>query len=163
MISAQHPVLAVVDRGPEDTVIWHVQTDPAAASVLSGAWIVEGGDRGLLAGAHVVDSAGQVEAIIASVQSEVEALRAAAKKAKEKTPSLTVPRFDDLAVVEPAELAETFHGDPRAEQAWSLAVSLAEVVEYWHTLESSRKMRTYLVDEFGVDIRPVPVTPGEAP
>ena len=40
-MSESRPILAVTDRRPEHTVIWHVQTDPGAAAVLSGAWLAD--------------------------------------------------------------------------------------------------------------------------
>lgn len=70
---AQHPMIAVVDSpaeaDPSPTVVWHVQTDPAAtsfAAILSGAWLVseDAGDvpparlPGLLRGAAVLRSDG---------------------------------------------------------------------------------------------------------
>lgn len=157
MRNSQHPVLAVVDRGDNDTVIWHVQTDPAAASVLSGAWIVTDDARGLLDEVRVVDSFPQLDAIADAVEADVDTLRRAARKAKADNPSLTLPRFDDLDRPSPADVAGTFHGEPRAEKAWSLAVGLAEIVGYWHNLESARRQRAYLADEFGREVRPLPV------
>ncbi|AIG63423.1 hypothetical protein CATYP_00435 [Corynebacterium atypicum] len=65
---ATHPVIAVVDKQPDATVVWHVQTDPEAtsfAAIMSGAWVLSAaaGDvepgrmEDLLRGTFVVRSA----------------------------------------------------------------------------------------------------------
>lgn len=152
-----HPVIAVVDKRPETTVIWHVQTDPGSPGVLSGAWITA--EVGTLLDATVQLPVGSaaLDELAQRVEAEVDKARAVAKSAKEATPSITLPRFDDLVRPDISTLAENYHGEPEARDAWAVAVAAAEIVEYWHGFESARKMRRYLADEFGPDIRPLPI------
>lgn len=152
MENSPHPVLAVVDRGAKDTVIWHVQSDPAAAAILSGAWIVTD-DKGLLTDVHVVE----VAALVDAVTDAVAELRAAAKEAKAQNSALKLPRFEALELPDLEALQETFHGEERAKDAWTQAITLAEIVDYWHGVESARRMRKYLVDAFGSEVRPIPL------
>ncbi|AWB81026.1 hypothetical protein C3B44_00565 [Corynebacterium yudongzhengii] len=153
---SEHAVVAVVDKSDDDTVCWHVQTDPEAPSLMSGAWIVADAAE-LTAHAFVVEQPDTVAEIAQLVAEEVAKVREAAKQAKKERPQITLPRFDAPPHPDPEEIAETFHGEQRARQAWAMAVALAEIVEYWHSFESSRKQRSYLAERFGSEIRPLPL------
>lgn len=154
--------LAVVDKKPEGTVIWHVQTDHIATGILTGAWIATDEQAAtLLDGTTVVNLDGTgdttLEGIRAALEADVATLKAAAKRAKAANSSLVVPRFDALPDTDPAELADGFHGEDIARDAWTYATALAELVEYFQQIESQRKSRKYLVEEFGEDTRPMPL------
>lgn len=152
-----HAAAAVVDKRAGATVIWHVQTDPDSATGLSGAWIVGEEDHGLLDGAVPVPvGSAALEDLADAIDADVAALRASARAAKEANPALTLPRFDALERPDLSAIAATFRGEEIARDAWSHAVALSEIIEYWHTLESARRLRKYLVDEYGQDVRPLP-------
>lgn len=158
-MSKEFPVLAVTDRKPEHTVIWHVQTDPDAAAVLSGAWLADDSQaQTLLTDAVELAVGGDaLERIHGAIVEELAALRAAAKAAKAEKPSLTVPRFDSPEKPEPATLLEGYHGAEGAGEAWAHAVSAAQLVDAWRNIESQRRSRTYLAEEFGAQQRPLPL------
>ena len=152
--------IAVVDKHDDATIIWHVQTDPNGAGVLTGAWITDDKQQAasLLRDAHELLVGGDgLERIHQAIQDDITQLKAAAKTAKEANPSLTAPRFEVPAEPDVEKQAEAFRGEEIAREAWAHAVCAARLVEAWHSLESQRRMRKYLAEEFGADIRPLPV------
>lgn len=162
-----HPVIAVVDKQGERTAVWHVQTDPdapAASGMLSGAWLLGPGEvdasrlADLTVGTHVLPTDGEgLRRIREAVESELTGLKAAAKAAKEANPQLTLPRFDTPADPDLGQLAEAYHGEPAGQTAWVHAMAVAELVEAWHTIESQRRSRKYLQEQFGAQTRPLPL------
>lgn len=152
-----YPVLAVVDKQSEQSIIWHVQTDPKAPANLSGAWIVE--DESSLLEATTVVRVGTdaVAKLATAIDDDVAGLQAAAVAAKKENSSITLPRFPQLEHPDLAAIAETFHGEEIAREAWAHAVALAEIVDYWHELETARRLRKYLVEDYGEDVRPLPL------
>lgn len=152
-----YPVLAVVDKRPGNSVIWHVQTDPDSPGILTGAWITADEGSLLDEAVHLTVGSTDLEKLADAVEAEVAKVRSSAQAAKKATPSITLPRFDDLPRPDVAEIAQTYHGEPEAREAWAMAVAAAEIVEYWHGFEAARKMRRYLADEYGPDVRPLPI------
>ncbi len=173
MSAAQHPVIAVVDTPGDTTVVWHVQTDPDTASgTLAGAWLVGPDDvdparfDDLLVDTLVLpvgdtDVGGRevvsLRGIADAMTRAVDEIKARAKAEKEANKTLTLPRLDAVALGDPAELAENFHGEEIGRAAWSTATALAELIGQWHTIESQRRSRKYLQEAFGADIRPLPL------
>lgn len=175
-MSAVYPVIAVVDKqDAERTVVWQVQTSPegpAASGMLSGAWIFGPGevDPGRLpdllhdtvvlpvgettADWHPVTSLEQVSAGIAKAVAEIKEVAQAAKAANK---SLQLPRLDAVTEPDPGEIAENFHGEESARQAWAMATALGGLIEQWHTIEGQRRSRKYLQETFGSEIRALPV------
>lgn len=152
-----YPVIAVVDKRRDADVVWHVHTAPDAPGTLTGAWITDDGEP-LLHGTVVLEvGSDQLDRMVAAVEQSVDELRARARNAKLASPSITLPRFDDLDRPDVAEIAETYHGEAAARDAWAHAVAVAQVVEYWHGVESARKMRKYLVDKGTAEARPIPL------
>lgn len=151
-----YPVLAVVDTRPETTVIWHVQTSPDAPGALTGAWIIAQPGSLLDGAVQLSVGSGQLERLAVAVEADVSAVRASARAAKDAAPSITLPRFEDLVRPDVEKIAQTYHGEPVARDAWAHAVAAAEIVSYWHVFESARKMRKYLADEYGAEARPLP-------
>lgn len=168
-----HPVVAVVDKRAGATVLWHVQTAPdAPAGLLSGAWILSGDDvdperlADLLRdtvvlpvgetdpGGHPATSLGRVHE---AVGEEMARLRAHGKAQQETNKSLKLPRFDALVAPDTVELAESFRGEESAREAWSHATALADLVEQWHGVEAQRRSRKYLQEQFGAEVRPLPL------
>ena len=162
-----HPVIVVVDRQGETTVVWQVQTSPGSPSgIMSGAWLLGPGEvdparlTDLTAEAHVLDVDGDGEAlrvIWAGVEKRLTEYRAAAKAAKEANPQLTLPRFDAPQPVDLGRLTTAYHGEPAAQRAWTYATALAELVEGWHTIESQRRSRKYLQERYGAETLPLPL------
>lgn len=162
-----HPVIAVVDRQGETTVVWQVQTSPDSPSgIMSGAWLLGPGEvdparlADLTAGTHVLDVDGDgagLGAIRAGVEKRLAEYRSTAKAAKEANPQLTLPRFDAPETVDLEQIAAAYHGEPAAQRAWAYATALAELVEAWHTIESQRRSRKYLQEKFGPDTLPLPL------
>lgn len=160
-----HPVIAVVDRQGATTAVWHVQTAPdAPAGVLSGAWLLGEGEvdparlDDLTAGAYVLEAGGDgLERIGGGVEKQRRAYQAAAKAAKEANPQLTLPRFDAPPTPDVEQLAAAYHGAPEGRLAWAYAMAAAELVAAWHTLESQRRSRKYLQEQFGAETRPLPL------
>ena len=140
-----HRVIAVVDEQDEVTVVWHVQTSPdapSASGILSGAWLLGAGEvdpgrlADLTADAHVVHTGTDgLERIRRGVVTQLAEYRAAAK----------------------AALAEAYHGAPEGRLAWAYATAAAELVEAWHTIESQRRSRKYLQEQYGAQVLPLPV------
>lgn len=158
-MSDQYPVLAVTDRRPEHTVIWHVQTDPAAAAVLSGAWLADAAQTATLLTDAVELEVG-TDALVRlhqAIVTDLAQLRAAATAAKKEKPSLTVPRFETPEAPDPASLLENYHGEEGAGEAWAHAVAAAQLLEAWRSIESQRRSRAYLAEEFGAGLRPLPL------
>lgn len=175
-MSAAYPVIAVVDKqGEERTVVWQVQTSPdgpAASGMLSGAWIFGPGEvdparladllRGALvlpvgataAGEHPATSLSQISTGIAAAVAEI---KEAAKAAKAENKNLQLPRLDVVSEPDPVEIAENYHGEESARQAWATATALGGLVEQWHTIEGQRRSRKYLQEAFGAEIRALPV------
>lgn len=152
--------IAVVDKQDDATIIWHVQTDPNAAGVLTGAWITDNDEDtdNLLHGTDQLAVGGDgLQRIHRAIQDDIAQLKAAAKAAKEANPSLTAPRFEQPGEPDVEKQAEAFRGEETARNAWAHAVCAAQLVEAWHALESQRRVRKYLTEEFGVDVRPLPV------
>ncbi|MDR7330741.1 hypothetical protein [Corynebacterium guangdongense] len=158
-MSESRPILAVTDRRPEHTVIWHVQTDPGAAAVLSGAWLADAEQtETLLTGAvELPVGSDALTRIHEAIVADLTRLRAAAKAAKEAKPSLTVPRFEAPETPDPASLLDSYHGEEGAGEAWAHAVATAQLVDAWRAIESQRRSRAYLVEEFGAEQRPLPL------
>ena len=149
-----YPTVSVVDvisaegaNGAPDgerLVVWHVQTAPdAAADALSGAWIFGDGTGHSIAQAADVVSG---------------------------TVMLPTPGTSDHAVLEQLGVDKQISVDAvikamEAELkrykvvAWAYATAVAELVEQWNAIESQRKTRKYLQEEFGADVRPLPVAP----
>jgi hypothetical protein len=162
-----HPVIAVVDRQGEMTVVWQVQTSPGSPSgIMSGAWLLGPGEidparlGDLTAGTHVldVDEDGEgLGAIRAGVEKRLAEYKAAAKAAKEANPQLTLPRFDAPEAADLTQLATAYHGEPAGQRAWTYATALAELVEAWHTIESQRRSRKYLQEQYGAETLPLPL------
>lgn len=162
-----HRVIAVVDEQDEVTAVWHVQTSPdapSASGILSGAWLLGVGEvdpgrlADLTADAHVVHTGTDgLERIRRGVVTQLAEYRAAAKAAKEASPQLTLPRFEEPGEVDVEKLAEAYHGAPEGRLAWAYATAAAELVEAWHTIESQRRSRKYLQEQYGVQVLPLPV------
>lgn len=162
-----HPVIVVVDRQGETTVVWQVQTSPDSPSgIMSGAWLLGPGEvdparlADLAAGAHVLDvdeDGAALRAIRAGVEKRLAEYKAAAKAAKEANPQLTLPRFDAPEPVDLEQLATAYHGEPAGQKAWTYATALAELVEAWHTIESQRRSRKYLQERYGAQTLPLPL------
>ncbi|MCS5478222.1 DUF6218 family protein [Corynebacterium sp. YIM 101645] len=162
-----HPVIAVVDRQEETTVVWQVQTAPDSPSgIMSGAWLLGPGEvdparmADLTAGAHVLDVDGDGEALRAirvGVEKRLAEYKAAAKTAKEANPQLTLPRFDAPETVDLEQIATAYHGEPTGQRAWTYATALTELVEAWHTIESQRRSRKYLQERYGAEALPLPL------
>ena len=162
-----HRVIAVVDEQDEVTAVWHVQTSPdapSASGILSGAWLLGAGEvdpgrlADLTADAHVVHTGTDgLERIRRGVVRQLTEYRAAAKAAKEANPQLTLPRFEEPGEVDVEKLAESYHGAPEVRLAWAYATSAAELVEAWHTIESQRRSRKYLQEQYGAQVLPLPV------
>lgn len=160
-----HPVIAVVDKHEGATVVWHVQTEPDPPSgALSGAWILGEGEvdparlPDLLAGAVELDAHGSGLAdIAAAIAASLAQTRAFARAAVAADKKLTAPRFDAPVDVDVEKLSAAFHGEDIARHAWATATALAELVEYWHTLERQRRGRKYLQEEYGSAVRPLPL------
>ena len=162
-----HRVIAVVDKQEDITAVWHVQTSPDApssAGALSGAWLLGADDvdpgrlADLTAGAHVLHTGTDgLERIRAGIEKHLAEIRAAATAAKKAHPQLTLPRLEAPAPVGVETLAETYHGDPAGRTAWAYATAAAELVEAWHALESQRRSRRYLQEQFGTQTRPLPL------
>lgn len=160
-------VIAVVDEQDDITVVWHVQTSPdapSASGILSGAWLLGAGEvdpdrlADLTADALVVHTGSDgLERIRRGVVRQLTEYRAAAKAAKEANPQLTLPRFEEPGEVDVEKLAESYHGAPEGRLAWAYATSAAELVEAWHTIESQRRSRKYLQEQFGAQVLPLPV------
>jgi len=165
----RHPVIAVVDRQDATTAVWHVQTSPdapSASGILSGAWLLGPADvdpgrlADLTAGTHVLETGGEgLEEIRRGVKKQLAGYRAAAKAAKEANPQLTLPRFEAPPTPDVGQLAEAYHGAPEGRVAWAHAMAAAELVESWHTIESQRRSRKYLQEQFGAETRPLPLEP----
>lgn len=152
--------IAVVDKQDDATIIWHVQTDPNAAGVLTGAWITENDTDtdSLLRGTDQLPVGGDgLERIHRAIKDDIAQLKAAAKAAKEANPTLTAPRFEQPGEPDVGKQTEAFRGEDVARDAWAHAVCAAQLVEAWHTLESQRRVRKYLTEEFGADVRPLPL------
>ncbi|AGS33710.1 hypothetical protein B841_01135 [Corynebacterium maris DSM 45190] len=152
--------IAVVDKQDDATIIWHVQTDPNGAGVLTGAWITEDADDmdNLLSGTDQLPVGGDgLERIHQAIKDDIARLKTAAKAAKEANPSLTAPRFEVPGEPDVEKQADAFRGEEIARETWAHAVCAARLVEAWHSLESQRRVRKYLTEEFGADIRPLPV------
>lgn len=164
-----HRVIAVVDKQEAATVVWHVQTDPAApAGVLSGAWVVGEGEvqaerlPDLLRDAVILSVAGEesqasLQQIHAGMTAALAQVRAHAKAEKEAGRNGDLPRFESLVLPDPEELKAGFHGTELAAAAWAHATALADLVEQWHTIESQRRSRKYLQEAFGAEVRPLPM------
>lgn len=156
--------LAVVDKQDETTVVWHVQTDPDAAAILTGAWLSEEpaslleGTVQIPVGDTLVDARStSLDAIYHAILADIEALKKAAAREKESNPSLTLPRFEAPAEPDVAAQAEAFRGEDIAREAWAHAVCAAQLVDSWHAIESKRKLRKYLAAEFGSTVRELPL------
>lgn len=157
----EYPVLGVVDKRGEQTVIWHVQTDPGAPAKLSGSWIAD--DESLLDATYPIEvGSDAIERIADAVDADVKGLRAAAAAAKEANPAIKLPRFPALERPDLETIKGTFHGEEIARDAWAHAVALAEITDYWHSLETARRLRKYLVDGYGDEIRPLPLGQDDA-
>ena len=160
-------VIAVVDEQDDITVVWHVQTSPdapSASGILSGAWLLGAGEvdpdrlADLTADALVVHTGSDgLERIRRGVVRQLTEYRAAAKAAKEANPQLTLPRFEEPGEVDVEKLAESYHGAPEGRLAWAYATSAAELVEAWHTMESQRRSRKFLQEQYGAQVLPLPV------
>ncbi|AGF71274.1 hypothetical protein [Corynebacterium halotolerans] len=173
MSGQRHAVIAVVDRGTDVTVVWHVQTDPdAPTGALSGAWILGPDDvdpqrlDDLLADTVVLPVGDadvgkrpttSLPAIADAMSHAVDEVKARAKAAKEANKSLTLPRLDAVELSDPDELAENFQGEEVGRAAWSTATALAELIEQWHTIEGQRRSRKHLQEAFGAEVRPLPL------
>ena len=152
--------IAVVDKQDDATIIWHVQTNPNGAGVLTGAWITDDDEQAdsLLRDADELPvGGGGLERIHQAIKDDIARLKAAAKAAKEANPSLTAPRFEAPGEPDVEKQADAFRGEEIARETWAHAVCAARLVEAWHSLESQRRVRKYLTEEFGADIRPLPV------
>ena len=167
----------------ERLVVWHVQTAPdAAADALSGAWIFGDGTGHSIAQAadvvsgtvmlstpgtsdHAVleqlgvDKQISVDAVIKAMEAELKRYKVVAIEAKKNNPQLTLPRFEAIRTPDLDDITAGFHGEPEARDAWAYATAVAELVEQWNAIESQRKTRKYLQEEFGADVRPLPVAP----
>ncbi|QGU03513.1 hypothetical protein [Corynebacterium comes] len=160
-------VIAVVDKQGEMTAVWHVQTSPdapAASGLLSGAWLLGPGEidryrlADLTADAHVLDTDGDgLRVIREGIEKQLAEFKAAAKAAKEANPQLTLPRFDAPETVDLDVLATAYHGEPAGQRAWAYATAVAELVEAWHIIESQRRSRKYLQEQFGAEALPLPL------
>lgn len=162
-------VLAVVDKQDDTVVVWHVQTSadgPSASGILSGAWILGDGEvdparlDDLLTDATVLPTDGDgltLEQIRQAIDDALAEITAAATAAKEANASLTLPRFTAPEQPDPAALAEAYRGEPVGRTAWTWAMAAADLVEAWHTIEGQRRSRKYLQEQFGAEIRPLPL------
>lgn len=164
-----HRVIAVVDKQQTATVVWHVQTDPAApAGVLSGAWVVGDGEvdsarlPDLLRDAVILPVSGEqgqtsLQQIHDGIRAALAQIRAHAKAEKEAGRNGELPRFESLVLPDPEELKAGFHGAELAASTWAHATAVADLVEQWHALEGQRRSRKYLQEAFGAEIRPLPL------
>lgn len=162
-----HRVIAVVDKQDSMTAVWHVQTSPdapSASGILSGAWLLGPGEvdperlGDLTAHTHVLDTDGDgLTVILRGVEKQLAEYKAAAKAAKEANPQLTLPRFDAPPTPDVEQLADAYRGAPEGRVAWAYATAVAELVEAWHTIESQRRSRKYLQEQFGAETRPLPL------
>lgn len=160
-------VIAVVDKQGEMTVVWHVHTSadaPAAAGLLSGAWLLGPGEvdpdrlADLTAEAHVLPTDGDgLRVILEGIEKQLARYKAAARAAKEANPQLTLPRFDSPEPLDLTQLATAYHGEPAGQRAWAYATAVAELVDAWHTIESQRRSRKYLQEKYGPDTLPLPL------
>ncbi|MDO5512882.1 hypothetical protein [Corynebacterium sp.] len=160
-------VIAIVDKQPDLTVVWHVQTSPdapSASGTLSGAWLLGDGEvdparlADLTADAHVVHTGTDgLERIRAGIIAQLKEIKAEAKAAKEANPQLTLPRFEEPGQVDLPTLEDAYHGAPEGRVAWSYAMAAAELVEAWHAIESQRRSRKHLHEKFGAQVRALPV------
>ncbi|RNE48219.1 hypothetical protein C5L39_10165 [Corynebacterium alimapuense] len=162
-------MIAVVDKQPSVTVVWHVQTGfdtPSASGVLSGAWIVGPGEvdpdrlSDLTAGAVVVPTDGSgltPEDLRAAVCEALGEIKAAADQAKQANPKLTVPRFEEPVAVDVEKFFSVYRGEEVGQKAWAYAMTVAELVESWQAIEARRRSRKFLQERFGTETRPLPL------
>ncbi|AKK07620.1 hypothetical protein [Corynebacterium testudinoris] len=163
----EHPLIAVVDKQPDCTVVWHVQTapdGPSASGMLAGAWIVGDGfvdpDRlgDLTASAYVLDTAQPLTELVGALLAAVADIKAAVTAAKEDNPKLTAPVWAvPSGTVDAEKLRDAYRGEPVAENAWVYATAVAELVEAWHTIEGQRRSRKFLQEALGAQTRPFPL------
>ena len=106
-----------------------------------------------------VDKQISVDAVIKAMEAELKRYKAVATEAKKNNPQLTLPRFEAIRTPDLGDITAGFHGEPEARDAWAYATAVAELVEQWNAIESQRKTRKYLQEEFGADVRPLPVAP----
>lgn len=154
---SKHPRLAIVDKKDGVTVIWHVQSDPDSPAILTGAWLADEEHAATLL-VDVVEvpvGSGALDRLHTAMVEDIAALKKAAQEAKAKKASITVPRF--AVPAEPVYDTDGFHGEPVAAAAWAHAVAAAQLVSAWHLLESQRRQRSYLLEPFGPEVRPLPI------
>ena len=149
-----YPVLSVLDNTTEDTIIWHVQTNPASpAGLATGAWIVEA-DR-------VADLLRDTVVILSPGSSAPENTRVASLEGIRNGVEKRVAEYNQHGV-RVAGLAARgaeaqYRGEAVAEDAWRTAMELVEVVKGWHEIESSRRSRKVLAEAFGAEVQPLPL------
>ncbi|ALC04702.1 hypothetical protein CDES_01110 [Corynebacterium deserti GIMN1.010] len=153
-----HPVISVLDNTQEETVLWHVQTDPASpAGLPTGAWILNPNTQresldGLLRDTVVLLTDGSTAPKGANLVT-IEGMREGVDKRVAEYNQHGV-RLTGLAAR--GEQAQ-FRGEPQAEAAWRAAMELVEVVKGWHEIESARRSRKVLAEAFGAEVQPLPL------
>jgi hypothetical protein len=179
MVNVGSSVLAVVDAMDGVPIVWWVDLGPRVAGMsrLSGAWVVDGSDRGEtlqaltatrvalftadgemalkeheVATQRVLDP----EATLAAVIAVRDELQAAYKEAATTKKSLTAPRWPTLP--EPLDI-EAVHlpgGDPRTARALGIARWLNDLCRSWDAVEDERLKRSYMRELGGPADRPLP-------
>ncbi|MCK7675954.1 hypothetical protein [Corynebacterium pygosceleis] len=97
-------------------------------------------------------------AIHGAVERAADEIRAAAKKAHEAHPHLTVPRLPAVTLPDAGpDTGAAFHGEESARAAWCTAQAAGDLVEQWFAVESQRRSRAHLREAFGPDVRPLPL------
>ncbi|MDO4928066.1 MAG: hypothetical protein Q3976_03260 [Corynebacterium sp.] len=173
-------MISVVDYIPatQRLVIWTVQSRiDVATDTLSGAWILGREEAHPLSAAVPIttgttalclhEEAAQylpesvartsVDAIVSAMEERRHAYIEAAKAAQLENKSLKVPRFAQITVQNPESFREGFHGEEVAEQAWLHAQVLVDLIQQWRVIESTRRGRKVLKEQFGAEPLPLPL------
>ena len=158
-------VASDAERDPEGTDTETPGTgsaEPVAVleSLLRGTVVLPVGDTDpdTVAGADSRAGTTTLAAIHAALTRAADEIRAAAKKAHEENPHLTVPRLPAVTLPDDGpDSGAAFHGEEIARAAWCTAQAAGELVEQWFAVESQRRSRAHLKETFGPDVRPLPL------
>ncbi|MBI8999696.1 hypothetical protein M0E87_02505 [Corynebacterium sp. CCM 9185] len=116
-------------------------------------------DPDAVAGADSRAGRTTLAAIHAALARATDEIRAAAKKAHEENPHLTVPRLPAVTLPDDGPgSGAAFHGEVVARAAWCTAQAAGDLVEQWFAVESQRRSRAQLKETFGPDVRPLPLS-----